>query len=110
MVGSAPLFAAFDGLTAGDNTLVAAVAGRKIRVLAAVIAGTGAATVAFESTAGGDALTGDMGVSIAAEVDSIVLPHNPAGWFETVAGELLNLEVAGAGSVSGCLTYVLIDD
>jgi hypothetical protein len=35
-----------------------------------------------------------------------VLPNNTHGWFETVAGELLNLELSGAVSVDGGLTYV----
>jgi hypothetical protein len=34
------------------------------------------------------------------------LPFNPVGWFETAAGELLNLELSAGVSVDGCLTYV----
>ena len=40
------------------------------------------------------------------EATSITLPYNPLGWFETVAGELLNMELGGAQAVAGCLTYV----
>lgn len=100
---SHPKFAAVDAATSGDNTLVAAVAGKKIRVLAAVLVMTGTAvTIRFESGAGGAALTGQMTPS---QGNVITLPFNPAGWFETAAGSLLNLELGGAQSVDGCLVY-----
>lgn len=105
--GTTPLLvqrAAIDAATSGDNTLVAAVTGKKIRVLAvfAVMTGT-AITIRFESGAGGTALTGQMQPS---QGGGFVLPFNPVGWFETAAGELLNLELGGAQSVDGCLVYV----
>lgn len=104
--GATPLFAAIDAATSGDNTLVSAVAAKKIRVLALHLTMTGTAvTIRFESAAGGTALTGQMQPS---QGQSIVLPFNPAGWFETVAGELLNMELSGAQSVDGCLVYVLV--
>jgi hypothetical protein len=97
-----------DGATSGDNTIVAAVAGKRIRVLSllAVMTGT-AVTIRFESGAGGTALTGQMQPSAGG---GFVLNHNPYGWFETAAGALLNMELSGAQSVDGCLTYVLVDD
>ena len=101
-----PTFAAIDAAGSGDNTIVAATAAKKIRVLALHITMTGTAvTIRFESAAGGTALTGQMQPSQGA---SITLPYNPAGWFETVAGELLNMELSGAQSVDGCLVYALI--
>jgi hypothetical protein len=33
------------------------------------------------------------------------LPFSPVGWFETVASELLNLELAGGTTVDGVLAY-----
>ena len=54
--------AKIDAASSGDNTLVAAVTGKKIRVLAAFFTMTGTAvTIRFESGAGGTALTGQMG-------------------------------------------------
>jgi len=99
-----PKFVAVDAATNGDNTLIAAVTGKKIRVLAAVLVMTGTAVTArFEDGTGGTALTGQMQQS---QGNSIVLPFNPVGWFETTAATLLNLELSGAQSVDGCIVYV----
>lgn len=95
--------AVIDHATSGDNTVVAAVASKKIRVLSAFLIAAAAVTARFESGAGGTALTGQ--VSLAAN-GGFVLPHNPAGWFETAAGEMLNLELSAALSVDGAITYV----
>ena len=100
-------YASIEAATGGDNTLVAAVTAKKIRVLSVVLVASGGAnTVAFESDAAGTALTGDM--DIAAD-GQLVLPLNGFGWFETVAGELLNLELANATAVAGALVYEEID-
>lgn len=98
-----PKFAKIDAASSGDNTLVAAVTGKKIRVLALVLVSAGTVTARFESAAGGTALTGQMTLAVNT---GFVLPFNPLGWFETVAAELLNLELSGAVSVDGCLTYI----
>lgn len=101
-----PKFAIIDAVTNGDNTIVAAVASKKIRVLALHLTMTGTlVTIRFESAAGGTALTGQMQPLAG---NSITLPFNPVGWFETVAGDLLNMELGGAQSVDGCLVYVEI--
>lgn len=99
--------AVVDAATTPDNTLVAAVTGKKIRVLAmfAVMTGT-AVTLRFESGTGGTALTGQMQPS---QGGGFVLPFNPVGWFETASGELLNLELGGAQSVDGVLVYAEVD-
>ncbi len=95
-------FAAISGATSGDNTLVAAVTGKKIRVLALYLVPLSAVTVRFESAAGGTALSGVMSL---AEKAMFVLPFNEAGWFETVAAEPLNMELGGNVQVSGGLIY-----
>lgn len=89
-----------------NETLVAAVTGKKIRVLAAAITGSGAAAVRFESTSGGTALTPVIQASIASNIGNVVLPFNEHGWFETVAGELLNLERTGVGTSGVAILYV----
>ena len=96
-------YAAIDAAESGDNTIVAAVTDKRIVVVAGFAIAAGAVTARFESGAGGTALTGQM--SLAAN-GGFVLPFNEAGWFETAAGELLNLELSGAVSVDGALTYV----
>lgn len=95
-------YAVIDAATSGDNTLVSAVSGKKIRVHSCFIVAAGAVNVRFESGASGTALTGQMNC---AANGGFVLPHNEAGWFETAAGSLLNLELGGAVSVDGSLTY-----
>ena len=95
--------AAIDAASSGDNTLVAAVTGKKIRVLSLFYLAAGTVTTRFESGAGGTALTGQLQHTAQT---GMVLPDNPHGWFETAAGSLLNLELSGAVSVDGALTYV----
>lgn len=93
--------------TGGDNTLVAAVTGKKIRVHAFFLVATGGAnTIAFESGAGGSALTGDMDIG---DNGQFVLPYSPAGWFETAAAALLNLELSAGTAVAGGLVYSLVE-
>ncbi len=99
-------FAVIDTAGLGDTTLIAAVSGKRIRVLGFFLVAAAAVAVAFESDTGGTALTGRMPMPI----NGILSPaFNPLGLFETVAGELLNLELGLAVQVSGALTYVLID-
>lgn len=102
-VGSEVKFAAVDVAAAGNNTLVAAVAAKKIRVLSVALVAFGAVVARFQTAAGGTALTGQMNLAANAV---FALPFNPEGWFETTAGQLLNLELGGAVSVDGCLSYV----
>ena len=103
--GSGIKYAAIAAGSSGDNTLVAAVTDKKIRVLSMLVLVPSDLVIAFESSAGGTALTGDMELGAKRP---LVLPFNPEGWFETVAGELLNLELAGATAVAGCFSYVEI--
>lgn len=95
--------AMIDAAISGDNTLVAPIPNTKIRVLAVFLVAAAAVNARFESAAGGSALSGQMNL---AANGGFVLPFNPGGWFETNAGELLNLELSGAVSVDGSLTYV----
>ena len=106
-------YAVIDAALSGDNTLVAAIAAaagraaRKIRVLALHVTMTGTlVTIRFESGAGGTALTGQMQPLAG---NSITLPFSPVGWFETAAGELLNMELGGAQSVDGVVVYAEVD-
>ena len=98
-----PKFAAINASTSGDNTLVAAVASRKIRVLALMLIVGGTVNVRFESGAGGTALTGQMELTAQS---GFTLPFSPVGWFETASNTLLNLELSGAVSADGCVVYI----
>lgn len=101
-----PKFAIIDAATSGDNTLVAAVTGKKIRVLALYIVAAGAVNTRFESGASGTALSGQMNLTTNS---GFTLPYNPVGWFQTAASALLNLELSGAVSVDGGLVYVEVN-
>ena len=96
--------AVIDAASSGNNTVVAAVTGKKIRVLALAMTMTGTAvTIRFEDGASGTALTGRMQPP---QGQTVTLPFNPVGWFETRAATLLNLELGGAQSVDGVLVYI----
>ena len=99
-------YAVIDAATSGNNTLVAAVAGKKIRILAVFMIAAGTVIARFESAADGTAMSGQMNLAI---TSGFCLPFSEAGWGETVAGDLLNLELGGAVSVDGMLVYKLVD-
>jgi hypothetical protein len=98
-----PKFDSIDASSSGDNTLVSAVADKKIRVVALFLVAGGTVNVRFEDGAGGSALTGQM--NLVANT-GFCLPYNPVGWFETGVNTLLNLELSAAESVDGSLTYI----
>ncbi len=103
---TAVLRAAVSGATSGNNTLVAAVTGKKIKVLGLVLVAAGAVTVRLESGAGGTALTGVMSLTANGGLQ-LVWPMSEPGypWVETAAGSLLNMELGGAVQVSGVIVY-----
>jgi hypothetical protein len=103
--GKTILRAAISAASSGDNTVVAAVASKKIKVLEVVLIAAGDVDVRFESAAGGTALTGVM--SLAADGNGFVAPMATPGLhhFETAAAALLNLELSAAVQVSGWLVY-----
>jgi hypothetical protein len=105
--GKTILRAVISGATSGDNTIVAADATKKIKVLSLFLVAATAVTVRFESAAGGTALTGVMSIGA---TGGFVLPPpaDPTNhWFETSANQLLNMELGGAVQVSGAITYYL---
>lgn len=95
-------FASVSAASSGDNTLLSAVSGKRIRVLDYVLVGAGAVTAKFESSTSGPDLSGAMTLSTG-------VPNapgfSPAGHFQTDAGALLNLVLGGAVQVSGYLVY-----
>lgn len=95
-----------DAAASGDNTLVAAVLGKRILVTSLFLVSAGTVNVRFESGASGTALTGQM--NLIANT-GFALNYNEYGWFATDKSELLNLELSGAVSVDGSLSYVELD-
>ncbi len=104
-----PKFAKID-LTA-TGTVVAAVSGKQIRVLALVMTlelQTGDEEYTFKSGAAGTALTGTLGGSTASAINyPIEYAFCPVGHFETASGSLLELSIAGTTpEANGSLVYV----
>ena len=88
--------------TSGNNTIVAAVPGKIIRVYQLLVVATDAVTTRWESAAGGTALTGLMPLVASS---GYAPSFCPVGHFETVEGELLNLELSAAVMVGGWIVY-----
>lgn len=98
-----PKFAAISAASSGNNTIVAAVSGKKIRVLSYKLMGDGAVTAKFQSGAGGTDLTGAFAIGANGGVGG---DFCPVGFFETGSAALLNLSLGSAVGVRGHLTYI----
>jgi hypothetical protein len=98
-----PKFAKIAAASNGNNTVVAEVSGKKIRVLALQLIASDVVNAKWQSGASGTDLTG---LAYLVADTGMVLPYNPLGWFETAASALLNLNLSAAEAVGGCLTYV----
>ena len=85
------------------GTIVALVAAKKIRVLALYLSSSGTVNVKFQSHVTPTDLTG-----LAYEVANtgFTLPFCPVGWFQTIAGEALDLNLSAGVAVGGALVYV----
>jgi hypothetical protein len=103
---SAIKYAAIAAATASDNTLVAAVSTKKIRVLALAIVSGAAGNIYFTSGVGGTVIFGGSTNKIQLAANGgFVLPFTAAGWFETSASALLNLNASSTGPFSGGIVY-----
>ena len=105
MTALTPLFASIAASGNGNNTVVAAVTGKKIRVLAYNFMANGTVNAKWQSGAGGTDLTG---LKYLVANTGLVAPFNPVGWFETAAAALLNLNLSAGIAVGGELVYVTV--
>lgn len=99
------IYAAVNASSSGNNTLVAAVTGRRIVLIQAFLMAAGDVTATIQSGAGGTALIGPYSLP---GKGGFVLSFNPNGWQETAEGALLNLNLGGAVQVGGVIGYVLV--
>ncbi|MHC4180538.1 MAG: hypothetical protein ACYSWU_23810 [Planctomycetota bacterium] len=98
-------FAKIAGKVSGANPIVAAVTGKKIRVLSFFIVSAGAVGGYFTSAA--TAIGGDATDKIAFGTNIVISSSNPScGVMETVAGEAFGIVLDGAVSVAGGCTYI----
>ncbi len=106
-----PKFAKISCAASGDNTLVAGVGGKKLRLLSFTLIATGAVSIYLKSATAG-AIFADATNAVpldktgAAGAAGFVLGFNPLGWCETTTGEALQVNLSGAVGVCGVLTYV----
>lgn len=91
--------------TTGATTLVAAVTGQKLRVLAAILHANGAVNVNLQAHTNTGTKTGLF--YFAAAGGNLVLPFNPEGWFDTPNGDALDINLSGNVAVGGQLVYVV---
>lgn len=97
-----PKFAIITATASGDTAVVAAVAGKKIRVLCASVNADAAVNVRFRS-----ATTSISGLRyIAAAGGGSGWSYSPLGRFETASGEALNINLSGTANASGEVTYI----
>jgi hypothetical protein len=97
-----PKFAVISESSSGNNEVVAAVVGKKIRVLQWIVSGSAAVNFKWRT-----ASTDISGLFyIASAGGGAAGSYNPVGHFETVANEALNLNLSGAVAVGGSVVYV----
>lgn len=98
-----PKFAAISASSSGNNTLIAAVSGKKIRVLRWHLSANGVVNAKFTDGAGGSDLTGPHYLT---QYGGFGAAFCPVGHFETTANTSLVLNLSGAVAVGGNITYV----
>ena len=100
---------------AGANALVAAAAGKTIRVLALALVAAVADTFWFEDDTpsttnklafGNGTIVSAIDKTGGAGAPHIILPFSPVGWFKTAAGKGLNINLVTGSDVSGVLVYI----
>lgn len=92
---------------ASNKTTIAAVTGKRIKVLGGVLqsyGGTAGNLTFFSATTAGTLLF-DVDTTIMTVALPVILPFNPAGYFETVTGEALNAR-ATTGNQRWNLQYI----
>ena len=99
--GGAALFAPV--AVSASGTIVAAIASKIIRVVALQLIANGTVNVKWQSSTGSVDLTG---LAYLVANAGYVLPFNPAGWFQTAAGDDLDISLSAGVAVGGSLTYV----
>lgn len=85
-----------------DSSLIAAVGGKKLRILSlAVHCGATATTSTFES-----GTTTRIHKVPAGANGGQILPFNPAGWFETTSGAALTVTTGAGSDTEYTITYI----
>lgn len=99
-----PKFQKITASLSGATTVVAAVTSKKIRVLAWDVVVNAAVNFKWQSHVTPTDITGLY--YMAGQGNGVARGYNPLGYFETIAGEALDINLSGAVAVGGVLTYV----
>jgi hypothetical protein len=104
--GQTVLFASVDAAANGDNTIVAADATKKIKVLSYTLVADGAVTARWKSGAGSN-LSGAMSLAANGGVASPVATPGGGHLLETAVNQALVLNLGSATGVRGHVSYFL---
>jgi hypothetical protein len=106
MALSAPITAS----ASGDNVIIAAVPGYAIRVIGYVLSFAAAANARWMSDVGGGAvaLSGLIYGGVASAATASAVGANARGWFQTLSGKALNLNLSAAVAVGGHVLYEMV--
>jgi hypothetical protein len=96
-----PKFAVISASASGNTPVVAAVSGKKIRVLRWSVSANGAVNVKFQR-----GTTDVTGLYYLAQYASIGGGYCPVGHFETAVTEALNINLSANVAVGGVCTYI----
>jgi hypothetical protein len=97
-------FAAINAVALGDNAIVAAVPGQRIKVLSYVLVADAAVAVAWRSAA--NPLSGPMPIALNGGIAAPPVDPAIGCWLQTAAGEALNLNLGLAAGVRGHMSYL----
>ncbi len=100
-----PLFSTVVAASSGAATIIAAVGGKQIRVLALQLIANAAVNVKWQSHVTPTDITG---LAYLAANGGYVLPYNPVGWFQTISGEALDINLSASVAVGGFITYITV--
>lgn len=88
----------------GDNTLIAAVAGAKVRMWQILLIANAAVNVIFKH--GATAFNG-FAIPFVAQGSTLVLDHTGQPWLTTLPGEALVVNSSGAVQLTGRVYYTI---
>lgn len=94
-------FAKITAASSGANEVVAAVTGKRIRVVSYLLSAAGTVNAKWQS-----ASTDLTGLHYMVANNQVPVPFSPVGYFETASGEALNLNLSGAIAVGGHVAYI----
>jgi len=98
-----PKFATITASSSGVTNLLALVSSKKLRVLSLALVANGTVNVKFQSHVTPTDITG---LFYLVANTGFVLPYNPLGWFQSISGEALDINLSASIAVGGTFTYV----